>query len=97
MTNLHRKPPFAFAEIVVTAPWAYALVAKDRDNDRGGMLQCNKGGDERLPEIGAHDGLALERQARVARDVYLGALIARALRALREVVRSRARRPQAQH
>jgi hypothetical protein len=96
MTNLYRKPPFAFAEIMVTAPWVYTLIAKDRDNDRGEMLQCNIPGDERSPDIAAIDRLALEREARIARAVYVRAQVTRALQALRELMRGRAGRPQPQ-
>jgi hypothetical protein len=87
MTNPYRKPPFAFAEIMITAPWVHTLIAKDRDNDMGEMLQCNIAGDERSPQNGAIDGAVLEREARIARAAYLRAQIKRATRALRELIR----------
>ena len=77
-----RKPAFSFAEVAVSAPWAYQLLAQHWDNDKGELLHRNNAGDERSSPVEPVDALVLERRARAARARHLGALVRRLARAL---------------
>ena len=94
MPNPNRLPAFSFAEIMVSAPWAARILAQDRDNDKGGMLQCNSAVDEWYAD---HSTFALERAARQERNRVVGnalkraaSRVAAAVRALRQRVPVRA-------
>jgi hypothetical protein len=82
MNDPHRKPPFFFAEIAVTAPWAYDLVAQHWDKDKAVLLQRNNAGDERWAEpvdAGAVDAGAVDAGAVDAGAVDAGAVDAGAM------------------
>ena len=78
MKSPTRKPPFTFAEIVIGAPWTASLLRNDQDNDKAGMLQCNKIGDEWSPGFEPPALPDLERKARRARALAVVAATARA-------------------
>jgi hypothetical protein len=61
------KAPFTFAEIVIGAPWTASLLRNHQDNDKAGMLHCNKMSDEWSPRVESAALPDLEREARRAR------------------------------
>jgi len=89
MAKSIRKPPFAFAEIVVGAPWAASLPTHGQDNDKGILLHRNRQADE-WRALG-DDLLALEREAREMRAAALCRLFARMAYAIANLTRRRRR------